>query len=411
MRHITLTPDNYMSLFCEISRKFGVIVEDCQKLEHYISKLDTKYQAELKRMHIGSVDELFAFLSSRLDQQNLANLNKTLIVLVKRLLQAISMLHNKDATALANSSIQTIDSRISVENLTIMKDRWFEFIGNYDDSYLKQLSKFGVKQSDDLEKITSLVCNAKQTSNSDNLDKIAKLIVAMLPPSIATSINDEFAKISSEIMQNPSLIDSQAMQEDIKKSILKRIKLDESELNLKLSAISEILSDIANTFFLATKQKYATFEYIKEVLELVKSMPQARLNSFEARLSHMEEIYISYGIDYHICIFALNDFAILENNYGNEACNTILSTINEMLNKFSSVKIFTFQRENKIFSLFINISDGVVIDLANKLLGAVSDFKFLYKNININVNLKYSFLSRSKSKSKEELVNMVVSEE
>ena len=38
--HLNLTPDNYAKVFCKVAKQKGVIVEDCQKVDKYIKKLD-----------------------------------------------------------------------------------------------------------------------------------------------------------------------------------------------------------------------------------------------------------------------------------------------------------------------------------------------------------------------------------
>ncbi len=115
-KKIVLTPDNYHMLFCEAARRRGVSVEDCKKLEKYISKLDKMYQDELKKMNVRNLDELFAFISSRLNRINpsdFTKLTQAFTLLTKRILQSISLLHNKQARNLANISVQTIDKKLA----------------------------------------------------------------------------------------------------------------------------------------------------------------------------------------------------------------------------------------------------------------------------------------------------------
>ena len=42
--HLSLTPDNYSKIFCEVAKKKGVVVEDCQKVSKYVKKLDKQKQ-------------------------------------------------------------------------------------------------------------------------------------------------------------------------------------------------------------------------------------------------------------------------------------------------------------------------------------------------------------------------------
>lgn len=249
--HLTLTPDNYHNIFCKIAKKRGVIIEDCQKLEKFISKLDVFYQNELKSTKPNNIDELFAFLTSRLNRirpDESAKLMQVYNILCKRILQSISVLHNKAAKNLANSSLETLQRNASLENLEIMKDKWFAFLSDYDDGFLKKLEQYGIKQSDDFESIINSLLRLTMTNGSQdsNYKELATLIVASLVPSIASSMNDELAQISKNLKSNPELLDTPAMLDDIKKFIMKRIELDKAEFKQKIIALDQILDDINN---------------------------------------------------------------------------------------------------------------------------------------------------------------------
>lgn len=74
------------------------MVEDCQKVSKYIKKLDTKLGAEANSKNISTIDELLMFFISRLNRTNeseAGQLISSLVLLSKRALQAISLLHNK----------------------------------------------------------------------------------------------------------------------------------------------------------------------------------------------------------------------------------------------------------------------------------------------------------------------------
>ena len=46
------TPSEYEEVFCKIARRYGVIIEDCNKIAKYLSKLDSKYKAIAKSYNI-----------------------------------------------------------------------------------------------------------------------------------------------------------------------------------------------------------------------------------------------------------------------------------------------------------------------------------------------------------------------
>ncbi len=55
--NLNLTPDNYTKIFCNVARKRGVLVEDCQKIDKYTKKLNEQNQSDLKKFNVSTVDD------------------------------------------------------------------------------------------------------------------------------------------------------------------------------------------------------------------------------------------------------------------------------------------------------------------------------------------------------------------
>jgi len=133
-RHLMLTPENYTEVYNEISKKYGFTTEESKKIEKYISRLGDDYKAQAISLHIKTVDEFVAFMTARLshgakngtaqvvDDKKLKSLN----AFARRILQAISMLHNKDAKALAEQGMQLLARRYDEKNLEEMCLKWFD---------------------------------------------------------------------------------------------------------------------------------------------------------------------------------------------------------------------------------------------------------------------------------------------
>ncbi len=246
--HLNLTPDNYTRVFCKVAKQKGVIIEDCQKVDKYSKKLDASVLADMKRFNISSADELLAYLVAKLNRVNEADSQKmtnALIVLSKRVLQAISLLHDSKAAILANASIERLDFHQNLQSIELVKDKWFDFISNYDDSYLKKLDAFGFVNKDDLETMVRDILRILDKDTSSELYKnLAPLIVASLAPSIASEINDELANISNELRSSPEALGTPALQKELKSLINKRIEYDKAEVQKKVSSLNAILDDI-----------------------------------------------------------------------------------------------------------------------------------------------------------------------
>lgn len=250
LRGITLTPQNYQQLFCEMSKKRGLSSPECNKLNEYIAKLDVSYQNELKKMPVRNEGELFFYLSSRLNRSKNdsgSKLLNPLWMLTKRILTSIKLLHNKKASALASTTLQNLDGKLNETNINLIKDKWFDFLNTHDDGYLKPLEKYGVSANDDLRDIIHNILNADlDYAVSKDYGLIAKILITSLSPSITTELDDELAELSKSISNAPELIENNNFQGDIKKFISKRISVDKQAFKSKIEILDKILDDTQN---------------------------------------------------------------------------------------------------------------------------------------------------------------------
>lgn len=245
---LSLTPDNYSKIFCRVAKDRNVVTADCQKVQTNLERLDDSFQQEAKRHKITDVDGLLNFFVAIVNRSNTAGNQKTIqnfLLLCKRLLQVVSILHNKKATALANASLERLDTNTQPKTVELIREKWLEFITNYDDEFLKKLDGFGTIRKNDLELLVNDVYKILNDGDDGKIyEKLAPLIIATLTPSIASSINDDLASISYDLRSKPELLSSPAVQEDIKEFIKKRIELDKKEVSEKVAALNELLDNI-----------------------------------------------------------------------------------------------------------------------------------------------------------------------
>ena len=297
--HLTFTPDNYNKVFCEVAKKKGVVVEDCQKVTKYIKKLDNKLAAEAKKVNVSTLDQLLAFFVAKLNRSNSEQseqLITSLVLLSKRILQAISLLHNKKASTLASASLDRLDMKQDLKSIETIKDKWFDFISSYDDQFLKKLDKYGKINKDDVEKMVFDISRLldKKGDESEIYKKVAPLIVATLTPSIASSMNDDLATISYELRNSPELLSSEAMQEDIKRFIKKRIELDKDEVKSRILTLGEILEEINKKIFDLIDTSNISGEKVKKIKKDLSDI-NFKKNSFESIYEKL--LYIADSLD------------------------------------------------------------------------------------------------------------------
>ncbi|WP_060825541.1 GGDEF domain-containing protein [Sulfurospirillum cavolei] len=474
--HLSLTPDNYAKVFCKVAKQKGVIVEDCQKVEKYVKKLDATIIADMKRFNIGSVDELLSFLVAKLNRANEGDALKmvsALALLTKRVLQAITLLHDAKATNLANASLERLDFHQNLQSIELVKEKWFDFISNYDDSYLKKLDVFGHISKDDLEMMVRDVLRLLNKDDSLEIYRgLVPLIVASLSPSIASGMNDELANIGHELRASPEALGTPAFQKEIKQLISKRITLDKEEVKKKVAALDKILDEINKKIVDLIQSSNLSHQQVKTIradlqkidfsqdgfesvhsklLHIASSLEnetrslsekmmsnqetitklQSRITKLESallvakqevkedylthvatrralsnELERVEDAFMRYKVDYTLCFIDIDHFKNVNDNYGHEAGDVILSTVGKILRKYIRQVDFAGRYGGEEFLVILPSTDlAQAIHFAEKIRNVIEQFKFLYKSERINVTISCGVAQRSQYASKEEVLN------
>lgn len=474
--HLSLTPDNYAKVFCKVAKQKGVIVEDCQKVEKYVKKLDATIIADMKRFNIGSVDELLSFLVAKLNRANEGDALKmvsALALLTKRVLQAITLLHDAKATNLANASLERLDFHQNLQSIELVKEKWFDFISNYDDSYLKKLDVFGHIAKDDLEMMVRDVLRLLNKDDSLEIYKgLVPLIVASLSPSIASGMNDELANIGHELRASPEALGTPAFQQEIKQLISKRITLDKEEVKKKVAALDKILDEINKKIVDLIQSSNLSHQQVKTIradlqkidfsqdgfesvhsklLHIASSLEnetrslsekmmsnqetitklQSRITKLESallvakqevkedylthvatrralsnELERVEDAFMRYKVDYTLCFIDIDHFKNVNDSYGHEAGDVILSTVGKILRKYIRQVDFAGRYGGEEFLVILPSTDlAQGIHFAEKIRNVIEQFKFLYKNERISVTISCGVAQRSQYASKEEVLN------
>ncbi|MDD3463312.1 MAG: diguanylate cyclase [Sulfurospirillaceae bacterium] len=474
--HLNLTPDNYSKVFCKVAKQKGVIIEDCQKVDKYVKKLDPSSVADLKRFNISSVDELLSFFVAKLNRINEGDSIKmvnSLVVLSKRVLQSISLLHDSKASKLAHASLERLDFHQNIQSIDLIKEKWFDFISSYDDSYLKKLDTYGQINKEDLELMTrDIIKLLNKDSSSELYASLAPLIIASLAPSIASSMNDDLANISYELRNSPESLGSQAIQKEIRNFIAKRIELDKAEVQKKVSTLDKLLDeinkkivDLINNSNLSNQQvrdikadlqninfSQDSFESMHTKLVKIASslenetkslsekmvsdqetikklhMKVAKLESalsiakqevkedyltqvatkraLSDELARAEDAFMRYKLDYTLCFLDIDHFKMVNDTYGHEAGDVILSTVGKILKKYIRRVDFVGRYGGEEFLVILpSVDTKQGVYFAEKIRGIVEQYKFLYKNERINVTLSCGVSQRSLVGSMEDAVS------
>jgi len=247
-----LTPDFYAEAFCKEATKAKMSVEDCSHVEKFTKLLNKDLQKDLKNYRISTMAELTRFLISKINRSNPTKCADTLeaqTLLTKRILQAITVLHNKEASDLATKTIEILEHGATDTQLDEFRQRWVNFLTIYDDTFLQKLKSLGDVDSSDLQKtIQNLQISSKaiETQNHQlDLHRIAKLLTASFVPSIASSVNDTIADISQKLREHPELLETPTIEQEIKAAISLRISLDKHSVKEMVETLDTVLDKLS----------------------------------------------------------------------------------------------------------------------------------------------------------------------
>ena len=246
-----LTPDFYGEAFCKEAKKAGINTEDCSHIIKFKATLNTEFQKELKNYNIKTMSELTRFLISKLNRTNSSHCSTLLdsqTIFTKRVLQVVEVLHNKQASELAIKSLDLLSRDVSASEIDQYRQLWVNFITNYDDTFLDRLKTMGSIDTKNLQKsIENLNISNDNTKlvQEMELSSIASLLVSSLVPSIASSVNDKIANISQKIKTNPTLLESNSIESEIKSAISLRIALDKESVKEMIESLDGVLDKLS----------------------------------------------------------------------------------------------------------------------------------------------------------------------
>ncbi|MBL4729799.1 MAG: diguanylate cyclase [Sulfurimonas sp.] len=475
-----LTPDFYAEAFCKEATKAGMITEDCTHVEKAAKSMSKEFQKEIVSYRIKTMNELTRFLISKLNRISPTTSIEILdaqSIFMKRILQAVEVLHNKEASALAKKSQELLKHIPSAAQIDQFRQLWVNFLTTYDDTFLNNLSVFGTIDTKDLKKSIENL-NLESSSEFDlnsgvNISKISSLLVASLVPSIASSANDTLANLSEKIKKAPTLLDTPSMLKEIKSAISLRIALDKESVKQMVESIDGVIDKLSlrlicmieksdnstveiqkikkdlesykteettnfklahkklftialaleeNTQLLSKDLKGQTGELKKlstKIRNLEKELKSVRQESKEDFLTklynrraldeHMtlkEAEFKRYGHNFSIVFFDLDKFKDVNDTYGHDAGDAVLSAFAKILKAEAREVDIIGRYGGEEFMAILSETDtkgGVVF--AEKVRSHVEKAKFMYKKERIDITVSSGVSERIKHTSAETVIN------
>ena len=274
----TITPLLFFDTFCREARIHKVSVEDCELIKNYIEKLDPEFRKEAQRHNIRNIREFLSYLTSslnRLNQNHLAKRHNSLLHLVNKIIDAVSLIDNKELEHLAGRTDALLNRSHTAENLDEMAREWGRFAFEYKrDKNREKLSKFvPIEPQDDLDSlIDKIVPLLEREKDLRDTTKLVDLVMKSAIPSLVSFDDREFKSFQKELEEEPDKIYQPEIQEKIDKFHDRRIELDRREEEIAINEAKQAIDTLVDEV-----EKSKTREDISnQIEELRKEIHEVR---------------------------------------------------------------------------------------------------------------------------------------
>jgi len=243
------TPEHFEKAFCEEAKRANFKIDDCSRVENFISQLEPEIQDSLHDYKIESLQDLFDFATVRINRTQGDKAQKQVEMLVgfsRHLLNSIASLHNKEASTLADSSLKKLSITPDEKLIDELKNRWMNFLTTYDDSFLNTLLPQKVDKSDLEELVKQSMRHYSPLTENQNIDSNISipLLCHALKPSLV--YDDKIEDLVLELEKNPDALNSSRMQEEADMMIRRRVELDRAAFMETISTLDDVIEKISS---------------------------------------------------------------------------------------------------------------------------------------------------------------------
>lgn len=273
---------------------------------------------------------------------------------------------------------------------------------------------------EELSTIRSTLKQSPKTLNSKEFQEKVKAFVDRRIEEDRTEIIEKVGSLNNVLQNISERISDIAVSSQSSSDKVKSIKNDLKNVNLNTNSIDQVRSmliEIAGALEIESKElgiemhnRQATIlELQNRVNSLEKELEEAKLESKEDFLTkvstkralmneiqRIEEAYKRYGTDYSICFVDIDYFKKINDTYGHEAGDVILSAVAQVLKKNARKVDFVGRYGGEEFVILLpstGLKDSV--KFGDKLRSMIENFKFIYKNERIKVTISSGIATRS----------------
>ncbi|PPK57885.1 MULTISPECIES: GGDEF domain-containing protein [Arcobacteraceae] len=368
---IPATPSEYQKEFCEISKVYDFSVQECEVFKKFVEKLSKNEQIEIKNKEIATFEDLIPILLNRVSKENLDSLAK---------------LFQQSITPSISIDIDEDLHKFSVK------------IGNspalmFEDDIQKEMQNFITKRFEADKKVVK-----------EKTAEIAKMLTLMgqyFSDAIQSSGNGskEVSNIKSEIQS----MDMQAPNIETLTNLQSKLISAAKSIENEMSNVGEKLS--------SGKSEVETLE--QKVIQLQEELEKTRQESIKDHLTglltrrayddaikRIENNFIRNNTQYAIVFFDLDHFKKINDSFGHEAGDVVLSTFAKVLGKNTRDLDVVSRYGGEEFVAIVHFNlKRELLKYLKRIKSIIQENNFLYKNNKIHVTFSAGVAIRNNHSS------------
>ncbi|WP_084593281.1 GGDEF domain-containing protein [Halarcobacter anaerophilus] len=368
---IPATPSEYQKEFCKVSKVYDFSVQECEVFKKFVEKLSKNEQIEIKNKEIATFEDLIPILLNRVSKESLDSLAK---------------LFQQSITPSISIDIDEDLHKFSVK------------IGNspalmFEDDIQKEMQNFINKRFEADKKVVK-----------EKTAEIAKMLTLMgqyFSDAIQSSGNGskEVSNIKSEIqsmdMQTPNIETLTNLQSKLI-SAAKSIENEMTNVGEKLSSgKSEVETLEQKVIKLQEELEKTRQESIKDHLTGLLTR-----RAYDDAIKRIENNFIRNNTQYAIVFFDLDHFKKINDSFGHEAGDVVLSTFAKVLGKNTRDLDVVSRYGGEEFVAIVHFNlKRELLKYLKRIKSIIQENNFLYKNNKIHVTFSAGVAIRNNHSS------------
>lgn len=361
------TPNEYHKEFCNIAKSYKLSVSECEQFKKLVSKLNQHEQDEIEQNNIETIEDLIPILLKRIATKNLDNLaslindsmTPSISLEIDDKLAKFSIKIGDSPSLLFEEEIQNeiqnfITKRFETDKAVVKKKtadiaKLVTLMGQYLNDAISSSGHSENNVSNIKTEIESI--EIKETSDHSDLSALQSQLI-----NAAISIENEMATVGQKMKDGKSQVDQMEQQiNDLKK------ELENARRESQRDHLTGLLTRLA----------------------------------FEREIEKIESEYTRDNHNYAVVFFDLDYFKNINDSYGHEGGDVVLSTFAKVLKKATREHDIVCRYGGEEFVAIVHFNlKRELLQYLKRVKSIVEHNKFVYNNQKIKITFSAGVANR-----------------